>query len=94
MKIDKHLLDIDKNICKNIDLITTNGQRGFFSQNILNELRNFVEHLAIKIYNHDNSSDLEWDYSSIKNIGLPYIRSKSQYKFIAKFTNNITVANK
>ena len=85
MKIDKHLLDIDKNICKNIDLITTNGQRGFFSQNILNELRNFVEHLAIKIYNHDNSSDLEWDYSSIKNIGLPYIRSKSQYKFIAKF---------
>ena len=80
MKIDKHLLDIDKNICKNIDLITTNGQRGFFSQNILNELRNFVEHLAIKIYNHDNSSDLEWDYPSIKNIGLPFYNIIDYYQ--------------
>ena len=53
MKIDKHILDIDQNICKNIDLIKSTGERGFSSQNIMNVLRNFVEHIALKVYNHD-----------------------------------------
>lgn len=84
MKIDKPLLDIDNNICKNIDFIVSSNQRGFFSQNILNELRNFVEHISIKIYNHDKNCDLNWEYSSIET-GKAYIESRGQYRFIATF---------
>lgn len=84
MKIDKPLLDIDNNICKNIDFIVSNNQRGFFSQNILNELRNFVEHISVKIYNYDNNCDLNWEYSSIET-GMTHIRSRGKYSFIAKF---------
>ena len=61
MEIDKHIVDINKNICTNIDKMNMCGERGFFSQNIMNTLRNFVEHIAIKIYNHDKNVDLEWN---------------------------------
>ena len=84
MKIDKHILDIDKNICKNIDLIKSNGERGFSSQNIMNELRNFVEHIAIKVYNHDKNVDLEWNYKSIKD-AIRHIYQNGNYIFLRKF---------
>lgn len=84
MEIDKHILDIDKNICKNIKLIKETGERGFFSQNIMNELRNFVEHIALKIYNHDNNVDLEWNYDNL-GLGKNYIYENSNYNFLRKF---------
>lgn len=31
MKIDKPILNINRNICKNIEFVVTNNQRGFFS---------------------------------------------------------------
>ncbi|AWN61770.1 ATP-dependent DNA helicase [Streptococcus sobrinus] len=84
MKIDKHILDINNNICKNIELLSKNNERGFFSQNILNELRNFVEHIAIKVYNHDNHEDLDFDYDNIEE-GLRYIKNKGKYRFLNDF---------
>lgn len=84
MKIDKHILDIDKNICKNIELIKATGERGFSSQNIMNELRNFVEHIALKIYNHDKNEDLEWNYDNL-DLGKKYIYENSNYIFLRKF---------
>ena len=84
MKIDKHILDIDKNICKNIELIQATGERGFSSQNIMNELRNFVEHIALKIYNHDNNVDLEWNYDNL-DLGKKYIYENSNYIFLRRF---------
>lgn len=84
MKIDKHILDINNNICRNIELLSKNNERGFFSQNILNELRNFVEHIAIKVYNHDNHEDLDWDYDNIEE-GLRYIKTKGKYHFLNEF---------
>lgn len=80
MKIDKHILDINNNICKNIELLSKNNERGFFSQNILNELRNFVEHIAIKVYNHDNHEDLDFDYDNIEE-GLRYIKIRVNIVF-------------
>lgn len=84
MEIDKHIVDINKNICTNIDEMNRCGKRGFFSQNIMNTLRNFVEHIAVKIYNHDYNVDLEWNYKSIE-LGIKYINEKSNYVFLRKF---------
>ena len=84
MKIDKHILVIDKNICKNIKLIKATGERGFCSQNIMNELRNFVEHIALKIYNHDNDVDLEWNFDNL-DLGKKYIYENANYIFLRKF---------
>ena len=84
MKIDKHILVIDKNICKNIKLIKATGERGFSSQNIMNELRNFVEHIALKIYNHDNDVDLEWNFDNL-DLGKKYIYENANYIFLRKF---------
>ena len=80
MKIDKHIVDINKNICKNIEQMNMMRERGFSSQNIMNTLRNFVEHIAVKIYNHDNDVDLEWNYHNIE-LSIKYINEKSNYVF-------------
>ncbi|EAK2320406.1 hypothetical protein CRS93_08365, partial [Campylobacter coli] len=47
------ILDIDRNINKNI--VRNKEDRGFLSQNILNELRNLLEHIALCIYNTDTN---------------------------------------
>ena len=83
MKIDKHIVDINKNICKNIEQMNMMRERGFSSQNIMNTLRNFVEHIAVKIYNHDNDVDLEWNYHNIEPI-TKYINEKSNYVLLRK----------
>lgn len=85
MKIDKPLLDINRSINKNIEFIVTNNQRGLFSQNILDKLRNFVEHISIKLYNHDNQTDLESDFLIAKPIVMPYLKTQDKYGFVVKF---------
>ncbi|EIQ1591577.1 hypothetical protein EEI66_08705, partial [Campylobacter jejuni] len=51
------ILDIDRNINKNIDI--NKEDRGFLSQNILNELRNLLEHIALCVYNVDKNQQLD-----------------------------------
>ncbi|HEY0908179.1 MAG TPA: AAA family ATPase [Candidatus Paceibacterota bacterium] len=46
-KIDDAILTINTAICKNIDKFHA-SERGLLSQNILSQLRNFVEHIALK----------------------------------------------
>ena len=46
--IDKAILDADTNICKNISKFD-DSDRGLLSQNILSQLRNFVEYIAMKL---------------------------------------------
>ena len=48
MKIDKAILDTDKVICRNISRFDA-SERGLLSQNILSQLRNFVEYIADNI---------------------------------------------
>lgn len=53
-KIDAKILDIDKVICKNIDVFKCT-ERGLLSQNILSQLRNFVEHISLKYMRMDET---------------------------------------
>ncbi|EOE4923771.1 ATP-dependent RecD-like DNA helicase [Enterococcus hirae] len=85
-KIDVVILDIDKNIYKNID--KSQDDRGYLSQNILAQLRNFIEHISIKYYVHSISGDIsgipEEKFNEI-NQGLKFIKGNSKFHFLVKF---------
>lgn len=71
---------IDKNISANKIL----NDRGLLSQNILSQLRNLVEDIAILINNKENNLTNDIHYDNVSP-SLKYISSKSKYKYIFKF---------
>ncbi|MDO4765599.1 MAG: AAA family ATPase [Eubacteriales bacterium] len=81
--IDKAILDSNNAICKNIELMSK-VERGFLSQNILSQLRNFVEYIIQKIYFLDNSNPN--DYKE-KNEAINCLKSecRRKYNFLKKF---------
>lgn len=79
--IDTKILTIDKAISKNIDRFD-DSERGLLSQNILSQLRNFIEHIALKAYS--NGQDIEINYLNIQN-ALKFIQSKGDLRFLSKF---------
>jgi len=87
-EIESKLLIINKNIEKNIEKITEE-ERGFYSQNILKKLRDFVEHIALLIYS--NGNEIDNSYENIKK-ALSFIKSKGQYRFLNKFHNFLQIA--
>ena len=49
LQIDKQILNSDKIICRHINNLC-NSTRGEISQDILSQLRHFVEHILLKIF--------------------------------------------
>lgn len=49
LDVERRILDIDKTLCDNIDLLDfQNVTRALVSQNLLSQSRNLVEHIAVK----------------------------------------------
>ena len=90
LKIDKSIYDINKNICENIRLFPLKD-RGFVSQNILAQLRNFVEYVAIKIYSH--GTDIEPNVYANNVKALEFIKRIGQYSFIHKFHDLLQISD-
>ena len=59
--IDKAILDTNENICKNISKFSPD-ERGFLSQNLLSQLRNFVEYIGLKLCSGDINIDPNIEY--------------------------------
>ncbi|EAI9169005.1 helicase, partial [Campylobacter coli] len=85
------ILDIDRNINKNIAKNKNKEERGFLSQNILNELRNLLEHIALYIYNIDTNQQLDSIYKNLQS-GLKHIEDKRKYKDIKNFHNLLQIS--
>ncbi|MBO3351812.1 AAA family ATPase [Clostridium perfringens] len=89
LKIDRSILNTNKNICKNIGRFD-GSERGLLSQNILAQIRNFVEYIAVKVYidnidfdlNHKsiNPSDYDTNVDALK-----YLKTRGDLKFLNKF---------
>lgn len=62
LRIDKAIYDTDKVICENISYFNI-SDRGLLSQNILGQIRNFVEYVAIKAVSNGQDVDPN-DYKS------------------------------
>lgn len=82
LKIDKAILDTDKVICKNISKFDE-SERGLLSQNILAQLRNFIEYISQKIYS--SGDDIDPNNYNEKKLAWEYIKSQGNLNFLYKF---------
>lgn len=80
-RIDSDIFNIDRVICRNINRFDA-SDRGLLSQNILSQLRNFVELISLKAYS--NGQDIEITYDNIKKANA-LVKSKGNLKFLSKF---------
>ena len=88
LNIDKQILEIDKVISTNIAKFDI-SERGLLSQNILSQLRNFIEHISLKIF--ANGNDIENTYENICK-GNDYITTRGDLKFLYKFHRLLQVS--
>lgn len=81
-RIDKAIIDVSDIICNNISAFKAN-ERGLLSQNILGQIRNFVEYVAIKVYSKGNDLD---PYKYKNNVdALKYVRGIGKLRFLHRF---------
>lgn len=78
--VGEHIQSIDDAICQNI--ASLGEWRNLLSKNILAQLRNLVESVAVRL--EAGTSEVEYNYPQIGS-GLAFVKSKGQYSFLAKF---------
>jgi len=85
--VSKQILSADEAICRNIESLA--DQRALLSQNVLSQLRNLVEGVAVCL--HTGSSDAEFNYDAVEP-GLAFVRSKGKFSFLGKFHKLIQIS--
>jgi energy-coupling factor transporter ATP-binding protein EcfA2 len=85
--IDEQILRSDTTICRHIENLDVSG-RGAVSQDILSNLRTFVEHVMFKIYAHSNNTT--YDYNKLVD-AIAFVKQKGQLKFLWKFHSYLQV---
>lgn len=80
--VGEHIRSTDEAICRNIEALM--GQRALLSQNLLAQLRNLVEGVAVRL--EKGSLDAEYNWDAIR-LGVTFIKGKSkgQYRFLGRF---------
>lgn len=84
LKVDGAIYDTNKVICRNISVFDA-SERGLLSQNILAQLRNFVEYIVQKVYSNGVDTDPN-DYQD-KKAAWEFVKTKGGLRFLSKFHN-------
>ena len=82
LRVDEAILDTNKVICKNISIFDA-SERGLLSQNILSQLRNFVEYIVQKV--HSKGIDTDPNNYENKKEAWEYIKTQGKLRFLSKF---------
>lgn len=82
LRIDKAILDTNAVICDNISQLSF-ADRGLLSQNILGQLRNFVEYIAIKAYS--NGKDVDPNDYNLNVAALKDMQRRGDLRFFDRF---------
>ena len=82
LRIDKAILDTNAVICDNISQLSF-ADRGLLSQNILSQLRNFVEYIAIKAYS--NGQDVNPNDYNLNVAALKDMQRRGELRFLYRF---------
>lgn len=85
--VSEQIQNVDEAICRNIESLA--DQRALLSQNILSQLRNLVESVAVRL--HTDSPDAEFKYTAIEP-GLDFVKSKAKFNFLGKFHKLIQIS--
>ncbi len=80
-KVDLDILEINEVICENISIFD-DSKRGLLSQNILSQLRNFVEAVSLKAYSQGR--DIEITHANIVS-AINFVKTNGNLKFLSKF---------
>lgn len=88
LRIDEQIMNSDRVICRHIDSLG-NASIGEISQDILSQLRHFVEHIMLKIY--ANGNDIEDSQDNVRN-AVKYVKSQKNFKHIARFHRFLQVS--
>ena len=78
--VSEQIQSADEAICRNIEALA--DQRALLSQNILSQLRNLVEGVAVRL--HTGSPDTEYNYAAIEP-GLAFVKGNARFNFLGKF---------
>lgn len=87
-RIDEQILEIDKVICRYIDDLCSSS-RGEVSQDILSQLRNFVEHVMLKL--SANHQDIDNSYENICK-AIKYVKSHGNLRMLWQFHDFLQIA--
>jgi len=79
--VAEHIASADNAICANI--ATLADHRDLLSQNILSQMRNLVEGVAV--YIHTDRGDTEYDYRSSITQALEWVSTQGELNFITRF---------
>lgn len=88
LQIDKQILNTDKVICRHISNLS-NSTRGEISQDILPQLRHFVEHIMLKIY--ANGNDIEDTQDNVKQ-AVKFAKSQDYLRHLSRFHHFLQVS--
>ncbi|BCX79941.1 ATP-dependent RecD-like DNA helicase [Campylobacter sp. 19-13652] len=83
------IYDLDKNICKNID--KSSNERGFLAQNILGNLRTFVEYVSLYICAKEQKLGAEIKYYNIKCAPSKIKNLKKEFRFLSDFHHYLQI---
>jgi len=86
-KIDEQIIRSDAVICRHIENLDAFG-RGAVSQDILQNLRTFVEHTMFKIYAQAN--DTIYNYDEIKK-AIKFVKTQGKLSFLSRFHHYLEV---
>ena len=78
--VGEQIQSADEAICQNIESLA--DQRALLSLNVLAQLRNLVEGVAVRL--HAGRSDAEFTYAAVKP-GLDFVRANAKLNFLGKF---------
>ena len=78
--VAQHIAATDSAICDNIAMLTS--QRDLLSQNVLSQLRNLVEGVAVHL--HTGDGDADYNYDAIE-AALTWVRANGRLNFVTKF---------
>jgi DNA replication protein DnaC len=83
-KVDDQINISNKAICKIIERLGADENRGLLSQNVIDKLRTFIEAISVKA-----TGESDYSYKLFQDKAKPYVSTRADLKFLGKFHKSL-----